>query len=420
MERVTNQMLNNTMTYNLKRHQFEMDRMQDSLATGKQINKPRDNPISATNQMLYRSRITEIEQYLSNLNESKSKLNEVDSTLQSALRIFQRLRELAVQGAHGIYSSFERKEAAGTEVNQLLEELVAIANTRGATGKHIFAGHFTETEKTPDPFLKIYQTLTAGNQGNAITKVFYKGNIGKVEREVSKNEYIDVNVPGNWVFWATNQQLASNTDGSDYVSETNQKIRIDGVEINISAGDNLDMIIYKINNAGLEVRASKGGRNNLVLDTTTPHQIWLEDVESGTVLQELGMLNTKFKNPPDNIDDTVSMKGWSVFDMVIDLRDNLVKGDQEAVGSEDLGRIDMALENILRHITQIGAKQNRVDEITVRQEYAKGNVLEMLSKTEGIDMAETVMNFKWLESVHQYALAVGAKTIRPTLMDFLR
>lgn len=44
----------------------------------------------------------------------------------------------------------------------------------------------------------------------------------------------------------------------------------------------------------------------------------------------------------------------------------------------------------------------------------------MLSKSEGIDYAETIMNFKWLESVHRYALAVGAKSIMPTLMDFLK
>jgi flagellar hook-associated protein 3 FlgL len=47
-------------------------------------------------------------------------------------------------------------------------------------------------------------------------------------------------------------------------------------------------------------------------------------------------------------------------------------------------------------------------------------VLELLAKTEGIDYPEMIMNFKWLESVHQYALSVGAKTIKPTLMDFLR
>ena len=100
MNRITNQMINNTMNYNLQRHQTEMDRIQNSLATGKNINMPRDNPISATNQMMYRSRLTEIKQYISNISEGRSRLEQMDSSVQSALRIFQRLRVLTVQGAN--------------------------------------------------------------------------------------------------------------------------------------------------------------------------------------------------------------------------------------------------------------------------------------------------------------------------------
>ena len=420
MQRVTNQMLNNTMTFNLKRHQFEMDRIQDSLATGKRVRLPRDNPIASTNQMLYRTRVTEIQQFISNIDETRSRLDEVDVALQSAMRIFQRLRVLAVQGAHGIYSSFERKEAAATEINELLEEVVAIANSRSATGKLIFGGHQTGTEDSPNPFVAIYQTLTAGNQGDAMTGVEYRGNIGRLLREVAQGEFMEASIPGNMVFWATNQVLSSNRDASDYASETNQRIRIDGKEINISAGDTFDIIIDKINNAGLSVRASKGGRNNLILESTTPHQIWLEDVESGRVLKDLGLVNPEFPDPPNNIDPTVTVDGMSVFEMIIQLRDDLVRGDQELVGGRDLGLLDLALDNLLKHVSAIGAKQNRVEEVAKRAEYNKGNVLSMLSKTEGIDIAETIMNFKWLESVHRYALAVGARTIRPTLMDFLR
>ena len=133
MDRITNRMLNNTMNFNLQRHQKEMDKIQDSLATGKRVRMPRDNPVATTNQMLYRTRLTEINQYIKNIDESKTKLNEVDTAVQSMLKIFQRLRVLTVQGAHGIYSSFERKEAVATEINQLLEELVNIANTKGST-----------------------------------------------------------------------------------------------------------------------------------------------------------------------------------------------------------------------------------------------------------------------------------------------
>ncbi len=420
MNRITNQMINNTMNYNLQRHQSEMDRIQNTLATGKSVNMPRDNPIASTNQMLYRTRLTELDQFTSNLNESKSRLDEVDTALQSTLRIFQRIRVLTVQGANGIYTSFELKEAAATEVNQLLDELVAIANTKGATGRSVFGGHQTGTEDQPNPWVPIYQTLTAGNQGDAMIGVEYRGNIGKMKREVSKGEYMDVSVPGNEVFWATNQILTSNKDVAAYTAPTNQSVKIDGREINISAGDNIDIIIDKLNHAGLSIRASKGGRNNLIMESTTPHQIWLEDVGSGTVLKDLGMLNPNFPEPPNNIDPTVTIGGMSVFEMVIQLRDDLVRGDQELIGGRDLGLIDLGLENILKHVSAMGAKTNRVEELARRTEYDKGNVTTMLANTEGIDYAETIMNFKWLESVHRYALAIGAKSIMPTLMDFLR
>ncbi len=420
MYRITNQMLTNTLTHNLGKQKTEMDNIQNKLATGKSVRIPRDNPISTTNQMLYRSRMTEIEQYLSNISESNSRLSEVDTSLQSMMRIFHRVRVLTIQGAHGIYSSFERKEAAATEINEMLEELVSIANTRSATGHAIFGGHQSGNGNSPNPFVQIYQTITAGNQGDVMTGVEYRGNIGAQKREVANGEYIDVNIPGNKVFWATNQILTSNKDATNYVSETNQSIRIDGVEINISAGDNLDIIIDKINNAGLSLRATKGGRNNLILETTTPHQVWLEDAGSSRVFKDLGLISTEFPNPPNNIDPTVVIGGMSIFEMIIQLRDDLVRGDQELVGGRDLGLLDMGLDNILKNIAQIGARQNRVEELAKRTEYSKGNVLELLSKTEGIDVAETIMNFKWLETVHQQALAVGARTIMPTLMDFLR
>jgi flagellar hook-associated protein 3 FlgL len=420
MNRITNQMINNTMSYNLQRHQAEMDRIQNSLATGKNVNIPRDNPIATTNQMLYQTRLTEIDQFLSNINEGKSRLDEVDTALQSTLRIFQRIRVLTVQGANGIYTNFELKEAIAAEINQHLDELVAIANTKGATGRSVFGGHQTGTEDQPNPFVPIYQTLTAGNQGDAMIGVEYRGNIGKMKREVGKAEYMEVNVPGNEVFWATNQILTSNKDTSTYSAPTNQAIKIDGREISISAGDNLDIIIDKLNNASLSIRASKGGRNNLIIETTTPHQIWLEDVGSGTVLKDLGMINPLFPEPPNNVEPTVTIGGMSIFEMLIQLRDDLIRGDQELVGGRDLGLIDMALENILKHISAVGAKTNRLDELAKRTEYDKGNVTAMLSNSQDIDYAETIMNFKWLESIHRYALAVGARSIMPTLMDFLR
>jgi flagellar hook-associated protein 3 FlgL len=80
----------------------------------------------------------------------------------------------------------------------------------------------------------------------------------------------------------------------------------------------------------------------------------------------------------------------------------------------------MGMDNLLKYLAHIGAKQNRMEQTAKKSEYEKSNITEILAKNEGIDYPETIMNFKWLESVHQYALSVGARIIRPTLMDFLR
>ncbi len=418
MQRITSKMISNSMTFNLNRQKVEMDRLNNSLATGKAVNLPRDNPISATNQMQYMTRLTEIDQYLKNTTESRSRLQEVDTAVQSTLRIFHRLRTLTIQGANGIYSSFERKEAAAAEINQLLEEIVAIANTKGATGRPIFGGHKTDTNE--NPFVPIYTTKKEGKMGTAMIGVEYRGDVGEAQREVAKGEYLTVNIPGNKLFWGSNQIVTSGMDGSAYRAPSNQSVKIDGFEIDIAAGDNIDVIIDKINSAGITVKASKGGNSNLIFETTSPHQAWMEDIGSGTVLQDLGIVNSQANQPPNNINPTATVAGQSIFDMVIQLRDDLVRGDVEVIGGRDIALMDASLDNLVKHIASVGARQNRVDELNMRGEHEKSNLLELLSKTQGIDMAESIMNFKWLESVNKYALAVGAKSIKPTLMDFLR
>lgn len=416
MTRVTNSLLTNQLVQNLQRQNRELNTVQKQLATGKRIQLPEDDPIRATNQMMFDSRLKQMIQFRTNINEGQERLKEVDSSLQGITRIFQRFRVLAVQGSNGIYTSFERKEAAATEINQLLGELVAIANKRDATGRYLFSGHKTDTK----PFVPIYQTLTQGRQGDAMIGVEYRGNIGELNTEVETHEYIPTSIPGNRAFWATDQVIESNTNAGDYSAAQNMQIKIDGTSINISAGDNVDVIIEKINNSPVKVRASKGGLNNIVLTTTTPHQIWLEDVGTGDVLKNLGLIDAELSEPPNNYADTATVTGYSIFELAIKLRNDLVRGDIIQVGGSDLQHLDSALDNVLKNLALVGARQKRFDELQLRAESDVAYLKEILAKTEGIDIPETVMDLKWLENVRNYALNIGARTIRPTLMDFLR
>ncbi|MCB1167591.1 MAG: flagellar biosynthesis protein FlgL, partial [Leptospiraceae bacterium] len=75
MMRTTGIMQNNSLVRNLARHQYEMDKVQNQLATGQKITRPGEDPAAATNQMYYRTRVNELDQFEQNIEASLGRLN---------------------------------------------------------------------------------------------------------------------------------------------------------------------------------------------------------------------------------------------------------------------------------------------------------------------------------------------------------
>ena len=422
LTRVTDIMKNDRMVHNLNRHQIDFDKIQNQLSTGKKIRRPGDDPAAATNQMYFRTRLEELGQFEDNIGEGKSRLNLVDGQLSGITDILQRVRVLTVQAANGIYQGdnfFELRNAIAVEVDQHLRAIVDIANSRDGTGRPLFSGH--SVDKPPFEIIQAnVPSMRGGEVDDQIVEVRYRGDIGKHLREVERDQYIDVNLPGNQALWATNMTLTGAQDNSGYTALSEQSFRIDGLEIKVALGDNIDDIIEKINSAGLEVRAHKLGQDNISLHTTSPHQLWLEDVGNSTVLKDIGLLSYEPLAAPNNYSETARLAGLSVFDMLIKLRNDLSKGDQLEIGGRDLGNIDESINNLLRYRSEMGARFNRLEAHEKKLSWDRAYMTELLAQSEGIDFPETIMNLKWLESVHNYALNVGARIVRPQLLDFLR
>lgn len=420
--RITGQMSTNSLVTNLNRQQAELDDIQHQLGTGIKIRRPSDDPGLASNQMYFRSRLHELNQFKKNIDDSNSRLKQVDGVFERVTDILQRVRTLSVQAANGIYQGdkgFELEVAIKKEIDQHLRSIIDLANTRDATGRFLFGGHTIEHS----PFEAIEakpNSLQGIDPKDQIVGVRYRGNIGEQYREIERGEYIPVSVPGNQAFWGTNMSITSNFDNSEYRSTSEQAFRIDGVEIQVSAGDTIDDIIDKINNAPVEVKASKLGNDNITLVTTSSHQIWLEEVGAGTVLRDIGLIDPVGSEPPNNYSTSATVSGLSIFDVLIQFKNDLTAHDQERISGRDIQDIDLAIENILKNRAVVGARTNRIEQHNQRVEFDKTFMTEMLAKNEGVDFPEAIMNLKWLESVHQYALNVGAKIIKPTLLDFLR
>lgn len=82
-------------------------------------------------------------------------------------------------------------------------------------------------------------------------------------------------------------------------------------------------------------------------------------------------------------------------------------------------KIDELIDNNLQHRAEIGAKVNRLELSLNRAEDYKLHTRKTLSENEDIDIAEVITELKMQESVYRASLAVGARIIQPSLVDFL-
>lgn len=83
-------------------------------------------------------------------------------------------------------------------------------------------------------------------------------------------------------------------------------------------------------------------------------------------------------------------------------------------------KLEKHLNNTLSIMSEIGAKVNRIELVQNRYDKNNINYEELLNKTAGVDMAETIMDLKMEENVYRASLSSGARIIQPTLLDFIR
>jgi len=414
MFRVSTDMSNDDMAYQLRIREFQMNQLDNQMGSQTRILNLRDDPIGAAHAVRFESKLARLDRYTKNVNAVIDSNNIADGYLKSATEIVQRVREIAVQGANGTFSASDLKNM-GQEVNQLLNELVQIANGRSADGTTLFAG-----ERTQGMAFRTLQGNVPGASGQVVTEVQYTGTIGRNLVQTSDVGTIPQGLPGNGLFWAEQQQVLANLDATGYVVQNDSVISIDGREIKLAAGDNVSAIIAKINDSGAMVKASLDPvKNSLVLQTTAPHQLWLEDVQ-GTSLRDLGIIDPVNGRPPHNIASDARLSGGSLFDMVISLRDQLFAGNQVDVGGQGIKGIDAGLGNLVAGRAELGSINERLKGVAGRIAFEIPAVQQEDSRVKDLDVTKAATDLKLLEYTHQAALQTAGRILPPTLLDFLR
>ena len=113
------------------------------LSSGMRINSAADDASGLAVSEKMRSQIRGLNQASRNVMNGFSMLQTAEGYMQSTTDILQRIRELAVQSANGIYSD-EDRAMLQTEVEQLVSEVDRISQTAEFNGMTLLSGRFAE------------------------------------------------------------------------------------------------------------------------------------------------------------------------------------------------------------------------------------------------------------------------------------
>jgi flagellar hook-associated protein 3 len=149
-----------------------MARLQEQTTTGSRINRPSDDPSCSYRVVTLNSQEKSLGNYINNLSETVSTLELSSTVIQEIGSALTETKVRLTQIMGGIYQEESRKRAA-EGINDILEQIVSLANTKNM-GQYLFGGNNT----TSAPYL-------AERTNGEITGVTYQGSLENREIEVA-------------------------------------------------------------------------------------------------------------------------------------------------------------------------------------------------------------------------------------------
>jgi len=360
--------------------QSQLNETQLQISLGKRILAPSDDPAGAVQLLDLSQSLSRLDQFQDNLAYARNRLSLSDTTMQSVTDNLQRVRELAVQGFNSTNSATDKKSVA-LEMFQRLDQLVALANTKDASGDFLYAGFKAQTEPV---------------SGSAQTGAFsYNGDQGVRYLNVGENRTITDGNAGAEVFFDL-QDTHGNAESmfaTLYGLATDLNTAKPALEEtlftfggNPGDGDTLTVngIIYEF-----DTDSTVTG-TNVAIDST------------GTVNNTLTNLRTAINNDAsvtaggatNQLLLTSTSEGTGTLSFTDGTGGDITVTRAISIPSYDrLDQIDTALGRILDVRAQIGARLNVLDsQDEVNQDF-RLSIESTQSQIEDLDMAEAISRF---------------------------
>lgn len=356
--RVADKMNYNQSLGNIQKNRSDLSAHQNQAASQKRINKPSDDPLGASRILESRMEIKGFEQYKRNILSAKEFIEFSESSLGQVNELLIRAKELALSQAGDAGSGEETRKIVATEVRQLYEQLVSVANRR--YGDRFLFGGYKSTETPFDMEGKYY------------------GDDNQIEVQVDKNSYVAMNMPGSIVFTG---RKAGQVDMSQLQGDPSQ------------VATPSEGAITPPGEAPVELRS-------------------LDSVNSSNAAPVGGSGNPMSAGH-------WGPKSVNIFEVLTDLEFGLRANDKVAI-QDTLEELDSSLSQINQARGELGSRVTSLNTGLETLQRLNVDNKAMQSEIEDVDMYELVNNLNKTQNQLEATLATSGKMMQKSLLDFLR
>ena len=263
--RTTTSMVQRNILADLNAVNAKLSATQERAASGKQINRPSDDPFGTARALSLRNSLDGNQQYQRNIDDARGWQDTTEAALNSMTKYVQRAKDLLVQGSADTADQTSRNSAAD-EIDQIIQGIKGDANAT-YNGSYVFGG----TATGPPPYTMGSDDTYKGDQGGLNPAV------PGVLREIGPGVTLSINTVGQEVLGDGQPAAGGTADNKllDVLRDISADLRSgNGTALRGTDNSRLDSNLDNL----LAVRARNGAQSNR-LDAATSR---LQDIETAT------------------------------------------------------------------------------------------------------------------------------------------
>lgn len=402
----------------MSKSQTDLAKLQEKVASGKELVRPSDGVDLALNISRLKSSIAKLDSYKDSLNAVNDRLRIEESYMTGTSDVLRQIKTLTIQGANASLSLSD-KNVIATQIDELINELVNQANGADVNGNFLFAGTRVATRpyQLDDSGIFRYQ----GDQVNtsvdfSSTRQTVIGRSGPdVFRSVFTGEMLNV-VPGIY-----DVELTGAVEAGDVF-----RVSLDGVtyQYTAEAGDSAETVLEAIQTE-IETAIAAGTHESITLSvvdntlTITADDGYERRIIGTTInafdgVESQGLTVTETQTPDPGRPEKIEF-----FQSLQELTDLLRVGDQQSVQSK-LDEVDQMIDQATLGLAGIGVEMSTIDaQIGINEDLKLG--LQMaLSGKEDLDYAAAITKMQAQMLSLEAAQSSFAKISQLTLFDYIR